>query len=161
VRSAWRTATEPAVAWSVHAVALWVWHAPPLFQRTLDSHLAHTLQHASFLGSALLFWWALAHSRRRGMGLGGAVLYTFTTAAHTGALGALLTFAPTLWYPVYGDTTAWGLTPLEDQQLAGLIMWIPAGIVYVLAALMLSAQWLRDSEWRTIQRERGALLGQS
>ena len=73
----------------------------------------------------------------------------FTTALHSGLLGALLTFANSVWYPAYTDrTTAWGLTPLEDQQIGGLIMWIPAGLVYVAAALALFAGWLRESETR-------------
>jgi len=68
---------------------------------------------------------------------------------HTGALGALITFAGTTLYPAYSSTTlAWHLTPLEDQQLGGLIMWIPAGLVYVIAGLALFAAWLRESEAR-------------
>jgi len=78
-----------------------------------------------------------------------AVLYVFTTAMHTGALGALITFAGNILYPDYASTTlAWHLTPLEDQQLGGLIMWIPAGLVYVVAGLALFAAWLRESEAR-------------
>ena len=78
------------------------------------------------------------------------MLYMFTTALHSGLLGALLTFAGTVWYPIYDQTTAsWGLTPLQDQQLGGLIMWIPAGLVYVIAGLALFAGWLRESENRT------------
>ncbi len=68
---------------------------------------------------------------------GASVLYLFTTAVHTSILGALLTFASTVWYPAYIATTStWGLTPLEDQQVGGLIMWIPAGLVYVVAGLV-------------------------
>jgi cytochrome c oxidase assembly factor CtaG len=74
------------------------------------------------------------------------VLYLFTTALHSSLLGALLTFARTVWYPVYSGTTlSWGLTPLEDQQLGGLIMWVPAGAVYIVAALALFAGFLRES----------------
>jgi putative membrane protein len=112
-------------------------------------------QHLSFLFSALLFWWALIHGPRGLMGYGAAVLYVFTTSLHTGLLGALLTFASSVWYPSYiGLTDSWGLTPLEDQQLGGLITWIPAGLVYVFAALALFAGWLRESEARTIKQER-------
>ena len=108
---------------------LWTWHVPVLFQATLDSEFVHALQHASFLFSALLFWWAILHGRVRAVGFGVAVLYMFTTALHSGLLGALLTLAGTVWYPIYDSTTAsWGLTPLQDQQLGGLIMWIPAGL---------------------------------
>jgi putative membrane protein len=149
-RSTWYWITLPFVAWIIHAVVLWTWHVPVLFQATLDSEFVHALQHASFLFSALLFWWAILHGRARAVGFGVAVLYMFTTALHSGLLGALLTFAGTIWYPIYDDTTAsWGLTPLQDQQLGGLIMWIPAGLVYVIAGLALFAGWLRESEERT------------
>jgi cytochrome c oxidase assembly factor CtaG len=145
----WQTITAPFVAWIIHAVVLWTWHIPALFQATRDSEFVHALQHASFLFSALLFWWAVLHGRQRALGFGAAVLYMFTTALHSGLLGALLTFARSVWYPIYNDTTqSWGLTPVEDQQLGGLIMWIPAGVVYIIAGLALFAGWLREAENR-------------
>jgi putative membrane protein len=153
----WRAITNPLVAWAIHAVALWVWHVPALFQATLTSEWVHTAQHLSFLVSALLFWWALVYGRRGLMGYGAGVLYMFTTMAHSGLLGALITFAGTPWYPAYnGLTASWGLTPLEDQQLGGLIMWIPAGLVYIFAGLALFAGWLRESDARALRRERRA-----
>jgi cytochrome c oxidase assembly factor CtaG len=158
VQKVWRAVTHPLAAWAIHAAALWVWHMPALFQATLKSDLVHTLQHLSFLGSALLFWWALIHGRRGLMGYGAAVLYMFTTSLHSGVLGALITFARSAWYPAYANSTAsWGLTPLEDQQLGGLIMWIPAGLVYVVAALALMVGWMRESERRVVRREKRAL----
>ena len=75
------------------------------------------------------------------------MLYLFTTAVHTGILGALLTFAPHLWYPAYGTTMqAWGLSPLEDQQIGGLLMWVPASLVYLIAGLALFAAWMKESD---------------
>jgi putative membrane protein len=157
-KSGWRAITHPLAAWAIHTAALWVWHTPALFQATLESDLVHTLQHVSFLGSALLFWWALIHGREGSMGYGAAALYMFTTSVHSGVLGALITFARTAWYPAYGGSTlSWGLTPLEDQQLGGLIMWVPAGLVYVVAGLALVAGWMRESERSVARRERGML----
>lgn len=154
VQSVWRAITNPFAAWAIHAIALWVWHIPALFQATVGSELVHTLQHLSFLLSALLFWWALIHGRQGLMGYGAATLYMFTTSVHSGLLGALITFAGDVWYPIYLRTTqSWGLTPLEDQQLGGLIMWIPAGLVYIVAGLALFAGWLRESERRVMKRE--------
>jgi putative membrane protein len=154
VRAGWHAITNPLAAWAIHAVTLWVWHAPALFQATLKSELVHTTQHLTFLLSALLFWWALIHGRHALMGYGAAVLYMFTTSVHSGVLGALLTFASSAWYPAYSATTeSWGLTPLEDQQLGGLIMWVPAGLVYLFAGLALFAGWLRESERRVLRRE--------
>ena len=133
----------------IHAVALWVWHLPSLFQATIDNDWIHTAQHASFLGSALLFWWAIIGGRHHLSGYGMAVLYMFTTALHSGLLGALITFARSVWYPAYAHTTqSWGLTPLEDQQLGGLIMWVPAGLVYIFAGLAFVVAWMRESERR-------------
>jgi putative membrane protein len=156
--SGWHVLTLPLVAWAIHAVALWVWHVPALFEATIDNEWVHTAQHLSFLLSALLFWWAVIHSRRGLMSYGAAVLYVFTTSIHSGALGALITFAGSLWYPAYQRTTgSWGLTPMEDQQLGGLIMWIPAGLVYIFAGLLLFAGWLRESDARAARNQQARL----
>jgi putative membrane protein len=81
----------------------------------------------------------------------------FTTAVHTGVLGALITFARHPWYPEYATrAAAWHMTALADQQLAGLIMWIPASVAYLIAALLTMRGWLRDSEWRVSRREQEA-----
>jgi len=153
IQKGWKWLTAPLTAWTIHAIVIWVWHAPRLFQATISSEWVHSAQHASFLLSALLFWWALFFGHEQ-LGYGVGVFYVFTTAIHTGILGALLTFAPSLWYPEYAETTPlWGLSGLEDQQIGGLIMWVPAGAVYTLAGLALFAAWLRQSEGLTARRE--------
>jgi cytochrome c oxidase assembly factor CtaG len=155
LKSAWRKVTSPFVAWAIHAIALWTWHVPFLFQATLESDLVHTLQHASFFLSALLFWWAIICGGRGPSSYGAGVLYLFTTSVHSGLLGVLLTLTTRVWYPVYSDTTAsWGLSPIEDQQLGGLIMWVPAAIVYIVAALFMFTGWLHESENRARRQER-------
>jgi putative membrane protein len=147
VHLVWTVLTLPLFAWLLHAAVLWLWHAPLLFEAALHSNAIHTLQHVSFLGSALLFWWAVigegSAQPRRGM----TMLYIFTTMAHTGALGALLTWSDLVWYPSYiGAGEAWGMGALEDQQLGGLIMWVPGGLAYLFAGLALAAKWLgRDA----------------
>jgi len=149
VQGLWGFFAHPMTAWWVHAAALWLWHIPRFFQATLDNDWIHSAQHVSFLGSALLFWWSLfyAHGNAR---YGASVLYLFTTAIHTSILGALLTFSSTVWYPDYAAATpVWGLTPLEDQQVGGLLMWIPAGLIYVIGALVLFVLWLRESDRAT------------
>ena len=145
VRGTWQLLTLPLVAWILHGVAIWLWHVPSLFEATLRSDWVHTLQHMSFLGTGLLFWWALLRGRGSGIGRPAAVLYLFTTSLHTTVLGALLTFSSRAWYPLYAPATAaWGLTPLEDQQLAGLIMWVPANLSYLIAALAVASAWLKE-----------------
>ena len=149
LQSSWKWLVRPWNAWWIHAVALWVWHAPLLFQATLTSEMVHALQHLSFLGTALLFWWSLFRGREASPGYGAGVFYVFTTGVHSSILGALLTFSTMPWYPGYAATTeAWGLTPLEDQQLGGLIMWVPAGFVFLAAGLVLFAKWMQSADSR-------------
>ena len=151
-RAAWSGLTRPSTTWLLHASAIWIWHAPVLYDATLDNAVVHTLQHVSFIATALLFWWSLLRGAR--LGYGASVAYLFATMLHTSALGVVLAFASSLWYPAYASTTTpWGFTPLEDQQLGGLIMWIPGAASYLVASLVLIARWMRESESRAELRE--------
>lgn len=144
-----RFLTASLNAWVLEAAALWLWHIPFLYQATLTSDWIHAAQHLSFLGTAVLFWSALYGVGRSAMSFGTATLYVFGTAVHCSALGALLTFSTVLWYPAYTETTArWGLTALQDQQLGGVIMWVPSGAVFIVIALALIARWLLESDRR-------------
>jgi putative membrane protein len=151
-RRVWLLLTGTVFAWALHTVVLWAWHIPALFESAMRNEALHALQHASFLGAALVYWSSLLGRPHRragvaGAGRGAAVLSLFATSMQTGVLGALLTLGSVPWYPAYGDAAApWGLTPLEDQQLAGLLMWVPGGVAYTGAALALLASWLRDAE---------------
>ncbi len=157
-RAGWRLLTWLPVAWTLHAAALWVWHLPSLYQAALVDERIHVAEHAAFLGTALLFWWAVVYPRRRGtLAYGVSAVAVFTMAMQGSLLGALMTFAPTPWYPAYAaSAAAWGLTPLTDQQLAGLIMWVPAGLAYLAATLALLAAWLWAAERSAPYSERGA-----
>lgn len=142
----WGVLTAPVGAWTLHALALWVWHVPPLLDAALHHEALHVAQHASFFVTALFFWWAvLGHDARGRYGPLHAAGSLFTTMLHTSVLGVLLTVAPTPWYSGYLDRApALGFDPLQDQQLGGLIMWVPSGMVYVLAALAVLARMLRQ-----------------
>lgn len=141
----WRRISSPMWAWSLHALALWAWHAPYLFEAALAHPIIHTLQHACFLLTALLFWRGIFGEAATRRGSGQAMLSLFTTMVHTGALGALITLAPGVWYPSYIEpTSALGVDPLRDQQLGGLIMWIPGAIAYLVGALAVAGRWLRE-----------------
>jgi putative membrane protein len=146
LRGPWRAVSAPAAAWAIHAAALWLWHAPALYERSVASPAVHTAQHVSFLGAALLFWWVAFHGRGgRREAAGVSLVYLFTTAVHASLLGALITFAGEPWYGVYGErASVWGLSPLEDQQLGGLVMWVPAGVVYVATFLSRFHGWIRE-----------------
>jgi cytochrome c oxidase assembly factor CtaG/cytochrome c2 len=146
---AWHVLTAPATVFLLQAAALWVWHIPSWYEAALGDDGIHAIQHLSFVAAGSLFWWAMTEGRygRSGYGLG--VLYVFMTAVHSGGLGALLTFAPAVWYPEYARQAAgWRLDPLADQQLAGLLMWIPAGVVFTVFGLALTAAWLGEAERR-------------
>lgn len=138
----WGALTHPFNAWVLHALALWLWHIPSLFDAALRNNNIHILQHFSFLFSALLFWWSVIGKHARGSNPGWAMIAIFTTMLHTGALGVLLTLSSHPWYPAYDQTLAFGISPLEDQQLGGLIMWVPAGLAYLIAGLGIAASWL-------------------
>jgi len=128
-----RIPEDPWLAWSLHAAVVWIWHAPGIFEAAARDEGLHFLQHATFLGTALLFWWTVLGRGTRSLA---PMLSLFTTMLHTGALGALMTFAAGPWYAGYA---------LDDQQLAGLVMWIPAGIAYPAAALALAGRVLRHA----------------
>ncbi|MDB5693861.1 MAG: cytochrome c oxidase assembly protein [Alphaproteobacteria bacterium] len=147
-RGAWSLASAPLAATGLQALALWAWHMPPLFDRALASEGWHIAQHLSFLLTALLFWWAMAHGRAGRNGYGLAALCLFLTSLVGGALGVLMAVSTSPWYRGYAamGMTPWGLSPAEDQQLAGLVMWVPGGAFHAAAALFFLYNWLKASE---------------
>ena len=126
----------------VHGVAIWAWHTPILFDAAVTNIVLHRLQHLSFLLTAIVFWWSVLRNNNAGL----AAWHLFITMVHTSVLGALMALAPRVLYEAQTATAAaWGLTPLEDQQLAGIIMWVPAGTIYAGATLAMLAIWIRQS----------------
>lgn len=119
---------------------MWIWHVPALFLAALSSEGLHVLQHSCFFASALVFWWA-AVGRRLRAPTATSMALLFTTMLHTSALGLLLTFAPSPWY-TRQEPGLFGLGTLEDQQLGGLIMWVPGSLAYLVAGLTVIAAWL-------------------
>lgn len=149
VQSTWQFLSAPLFALVLHAVVRWVWHVPTLFEAAMRDERLHAFQHFSFFLSAALFWWALVHGRYGRAGYGLAVLFVFATAVHTSILGALISVAPRLIYAIYEQRARLaGWQPLEDQELAGLIMWIPSGLLFLTTALALFAAWLGEAERR-------------
>jgi cytochrome c oxidase assembly factor CtaG len=140
----WRTLTDPLIATLLQATALWLWHAPRLFDLALAQPGWHVAQHLSFLLSALLFWTAVIDARRARPAM--AIGCLFFTATISGALGAFMALSSSPWYDGYAalGMAPFGWTPAEDQQFAGLLMWIPGGLVHALAALVLLARSLRE-----------------
>jgi len=149
IRRCWGWLTRPLNATLIHGLAIWVWHVPVLFDAALTHEVLHRLQHLSFLVTALLFWYSLLRTSRSGE----ALWHLFFTMLHTSLLGALLALSPRVLYVAQtAHSLAWGLTPLEDQQLAGIFMWVPAGTVYAGAALFFAARWIRPAKGSQLVR---------
>ena len=127
-----RLSRYPLRTSGLHGAAIWLWHAPKFYNLALASPWWHFAEHVGFALTAGVFWWSIL-SRHSFFALP-ALLFTLM---HTGMLGALLTFAQT---PLYDD-----LLDLEDQQLAGLIMWVPGGLSYLIAGVWCSLHWLRKN----------------
>jgi putative membrane protein len=145
----WRYLTAPLMVFVLQAAALWLWHIPSWYQAALRRDGVHAVQHLAFVVSASLFWWAMVNGRYGRSGYGLAVLYVFLTAIHSSALGALLAVSPAAWYGDYvQQAQAWNLDALADQQLAGVLMWIPAGAIFIVFGVALFAAWLGESEKR-------------
>jgi cytochrome c oxidase assembly factor CtaG len=153
---------KPFVPAALFAVTLWVWHLPAAYQAALVDPLVHDAQHLTFFLAGCLFWRVMLIPRRRWPIHSLAnVGYLFATSIHATILGVFMSLAPAAWYGVYATTTErWGLSPLEDQQLAGLIMWMPACLVFPAAAAIVFGRWLSQLQTPTEPswslREKGA-----
>lgn len=143
----WLTGDRNAARNRVLVVALatgvlWVWHLPVLYDLAVRNELVHFAEHLGFIVTALLFWATVLYLRPRAHAANGLrMLSLFAMALQGSLLGALITFAGRPLYASYG-ADAGGISPLTDQQLAGLIMWIPPGLLYAGVAAYLFAQWL-------------------
>lgn len=146
------------VAWLVGIGTIWVWHLPRLYNATLLNEQIHIVEHVSFLITAIIFWWPVLNplTERRISPLA-TIIYLFAAAASSSALGIILTFAPAGLYPAYlrpFDTLGilpllreqWGLTPAVDQQLGGLLMWVPGSLVYLSGIIGALARWYGESD---------------
>jgi cytochrome c oxidase assembly factor CtaG len=134
----------PLLPWILHTTAIWLWHWPVAYQAALVDPLVHDAQHLSFFAAACLYWRPLLDPRcRREFQPLAAVASLFATSLQAMLLGIFLALSPTVWYDDYGSrSAAWGLSPLEDQQLAGFIMWLPACLIYPALAAMALGKWL-------------------
>ncbi len=137
----------PITAWVLSVAALWLWHLPGSFEAADSTKILHETEHLTLLATAWAFWWhVLRAGQRRLTGVGG-VLYVFAATLPMAALGAVLTFATQPLYPQQAaEAVESGYDPLVDQQLAGLVMWVPPEILYLLVSVVLFVGWLRRLE---------------
>ncbi len=149
-RAAWRLLSAPITVFAIHGLAIWFWHFPAAYEAAERNTALHAIEHLSFFVTASLFWWVViqpAGHRRLSYAL--AIPYVVATMLHEGLLGGLFVYAPVAWFPSHAAGAAqWGLSPLEDQQLAGVIMWIPAGFVYVATAVWAAYRWIDEDARR-------------
>ncbi|MGN6495893.1 MAG: cytochrome c oxidase assembly protein [Tsuneonella sp.] len=140
----WSYLTEPVTVTVIQSVVILAWHTPSLFDRALAHEGWHIAQHLSFVVGALLFWWAMLHRSSEVL----TAICLFATSLVGGALGALMALSASPWYEQYAamGMTPEGLSPAQDQQLAGLIMWIPGGLFHLAAALLFLGRWLARKE---------------
>lgn len=141
------TLRHPATAFLLYVGTLWIWHSATLYGAALASEPVHALEHATFVLAAVLFW-RVVLSGRRGQRVPGGLGFLLVWGAAMGSilLALLMTFSTEPWYAGYESTTrSWRLDHLEDQQLAGVIMWVPAGVIHVGVALALFASWLTST----------------
>ena len=144
------------LATAAHIAVVWVWHFPPAYDAAVVSPALHLVEHATFLAAAVWFWaevWATARRHRRQQAL--ATLCLGAMIVQGGVLGALLTFAGRSLYEVHGG--GGGLTALEDQQLAGALMWVPPGFVYASIAVRRFIAWMHQADAEQRTREARAL----
>jgi putative membrane protein len=144
---------RPLVAWSIAIGTLWAWHVPALYNATLEHEAVHIFEHLCFLATATLFWWPIAGPlEERRLAPLVAALYLFAAMIASTVLGIILTFAPAGLYPAYLHPRdplgilpllrdGWGLSPAADQQLGGLLMWVPGNLVYLSALMAMLARW--------------------
>ncbi|MBV2205238.1 MAG: cytochrome c oxidase assembly protein, partial [Pseudomonas sp.] len=127
-----RAGRYPTLLALLHGAVIWIWHTPKLYVLALDNLWWHAFEHACFLFSGWLFWWSVLRANPKQVPQ--ALMAVVLTLMHTGLLGALLTFGTTSFYGAGRS--------VEDQQLAGLLMWVPGGLIYLLGGGWIVWRWL-------------------
>ena len=151
---AFRFLMHPLCVWTLLSAALCFWHLPGPYDAALHREWLHDLEHASFLAFSLQFWTLVIepYGQRRALGYGATVIFVVSSGFVMGMIGAVLTFAPVPLYTAYLHTTqVHGLTPVQDQQIAGIIMWIPSNLVHAAALCTVFFAWFRTDERRAVQ----------
>src|SRR5487761_2567388 len=148
-RAVMRWLANPIVAFGVFQADIWLWHAPALYDLTLANNTVHIFEHLSFVLFGLLYWLPILSPTPLipRISRGFAILYLFIGCQPMVALGALLTFAAApLYTPYISAPRVWGLSPLNDQQLGGLIMWLPTNVPYLIALSAAFFLWVGERD---------------
>jgi putative copper resistance protein D len=165
-----RAVSFPVVSWILFAAVMWGSHFSPLFDASLENEWIHRLEHALFLGSALLFWWPVVGPDPSPWRMTPAmkVVYVGLQMPQNTFLAVAITMAASPLYNHYVTTIrSWGPTPLEDQQMAGGIMWLGGDFAFLAVVILLVLQWMRVEDRRTagedrrLEAERAAIRARS
>jgi putative membrane protein len=142
--------TRPGLVWLYFVVAVVGWHDPNAYNATLESDIVHDLEHISFFGTAILFWWhvtGVAPRMHKRLSTGARIGYTLAAVPPNAITGIAISFASAPIYTYYETVPRLGsMTVMQDQMLGGTIMWIPGSMMYLLAALILVAKLVREEE---------------
>ncbi|MCI0394124.1 MAG: cytochrome c oxidase assembly protein [Chloroflexi bacterium] len=145
-----RQFTGPALVWFLFVACLWGWHEPMAYNAAQDDGLVHDLEHITFFGTSLLFWWHVVGAGprvHRPFSAIGRIIYLASAIPPSMVAGVVIAFART---PIYSHYEAmprlWGISVLSDQQLAGIMMWVPGGLIYIVAILILAGRWLQREQ---------------
>jgi len=147
-----RAISFPVVTWALFAAVNWGWHFSTLYNDALENTALHYVQHATFLGAALLFWWPAIGADPSPWRIPHPVrlFYLFLALPQNSFLGVALLNAGTVLYPHYvTNERSWGLSPLDDQQLGGVIMWVAGDIAFLVGMSIVIVTWMRHEERRT------------
>ncbi len=146
----------PLLAWVLFAAVNWGWHFSSLYDQALETPWLHDLQHATFLGAALLFWWPVvgADPGRWRLPHPARLFYLFLAMPQNSFLGIALMSAPPSLYPHYlSNVRNWGPTPAVDQSIGGMLMWVGGDVVFLLAMGLVVAAWVRAEDRRTARED--------
>lgn len=143
--SSLRGLRHPLGRWLLLVVTLWVWHSAALYSLAIENTMVHIVEHGAFVAAAIAFWNVIVGPMRVAVSPGLAILAVFTLTLQGIVLSMLMTFSPVVWYAPYADgAPGWDIDPLADQQLAGVIMWVPTGFIQAGITFALLARWLHS-----------------
>jgi cytochrome c oxidase assembly factor CtaG len=154
--AAMRLATRPVPALTLYALALVVWHLPGPYGAALDSHAVHIAEHAILVAAAIVAWWPIASPSRRlpSLPYAAQILYLFVFGMPMTIVAAMITSAEQVLYPFYASAPrVTALGPLEDQRLGGILMWVPAGVIPLVAFTAVFFRWAAAEAEEAVEAE--------
>jgi cytochrome c oxidase assembly factor CtaG len=150
-----RALTSPVVAFAVFNAVFMLWHVPTLYEAALNDERIHIVEHLCFIATGVLNWWPILSplTELPRLAQPAQILYLFLESVPATILSALIAFAPTILYPTYRAAQLLGVNPMADQEIAGLVMWMPGGMIYLIALTVVFFAWLGREEHADRQQE--------